>query len=327
MGRNSAAFVSSLANDPYARAALRGPSPAAGVTGVGLLGAKDNLDAAVTGAQDGSWVSGYARAIDAKQGAPGWDYAYRLGGVTGGFDLFRESGWVAGFALGTSRSDSTHEYKSDRTMATAYDIGIYSTSHGDGTAFNFAAFFSQYDVSHTRFTQVGIRNLPSVGNFDSFRAGIAASLVSDIYSTPDSKMRLTFGVGAGLMHRDAYAEDADPAVGMNFDASNVQYFELDLGVSHSLRLGEKASPWALNTGVMISRRVAGGEISVLGRFNDPETGGEAALLAPDYTFLMVRPSVGVSWTKEAGMFSVEFAGELRRGRFTPALEASMSYRY
>lgn len=327
MGRNSAAFVSSLANDPYARAALRGPSPAAGVTGVGLLGAKDNLDAAVTGAQDGSWVSGYARAIDAKQGAPGWDYAYRLGGVTGGFDLFRESGWVAGFALGTSRSDSTHEYKSDRTMATAYDIGIYSTSHGDGTAFNFAAFFSQYDVSHTRFTQVGIRNLPSVGNFDSFRAGIAASLVSDIYSTPDSKMCLTFGVGAGLMHRDAYAEDADPAVGMNFDASNVQYFELDMGVSHSLRLGEKASPWALNTGVMISRRVAGGEISVLGRFNDPETGGEAALLAPDYTFLMVRPSVGVSWTKEAGMFSVEFAGELRRGRFTPALEASMSYRY
>ena len=327
MGRTSAAFVSSLANDPYSRASVRGPSSASGVTGEGLLNAKNDLDQAVTGAQDGSWVNGYARAIDAKQGAPGWDYEYRLGGVAGGVDLVREGGWVAGVAVGTSRSDSTHEYKSDRTMATAYDVGLYSTAHGEGVAFNFAAFFSHYDVNHTRFTQVGIRNMPSPGRFDSYRAGLAASLVTEIHRTPSSDMRLNLGLGGGLMHRDAYEETGDPAVAMNFDASNVQYFELDLGISHSLRLGGEGSPWALNSGFTLSRRVATGDISVLGRFNDPETGGEAALLAPDYTFLMARPSVGVSWTKDSGRFSVELAGELRKGLFAPTLEASMGYRF
>lgn len=327
MGRTSAAFVSSLTNDPYSRASVRGPSSASGVTGEGLLNAKNDLDQAVTGAQDGSWVNGYARAIDAKQGAPGWDYEYRLGGVAGGVDLVREDGWVAGVAVGTSRSDSTHEYKSDRTMATAYDVGLYSTAHGEGVAFNFAAFFSHYDVNHTRFTQVGIRNMPSPGRFDSYRAGLAASLVTEIHRTPASDLRLNLGLGGGLMHRDAYEETGDPAVAMNFDASNVQYFELDLGVSHSLRLGSEGSPWALNSGFTLSRRVATGDISVLGRFNDPSTGGEAPLLAPDYTFLMARPSIGVSWTKDSGRFSVELAGELRKGLFAPTLEVSMGYRF
>lgn len=327
MDRTSAAFRASISDDPYSRAVVRGPSQAAGVTGEGLLNAKDDLGQAVTGAVDGSWVSGYARAVDAKQGAPGWDYEYRLGGVSGGIDLFRESGWVAGFALGTSRSDSVHEFRSDRTMATAYDVGFYSHTQGDSSAVSFSAFFSHYDVNHTRFTPVGIANMASVGRFEAFRAGVALGCDLLLHSTSESQVRMMIDVGGGLMHRDAFTETGDDAVAMNFDASNVPYFELDLGFAHSLRLGEEGGPWSLNSGLTLSRRVAVGDLAVQARFNNPATGGATTLLTPDYTFFMVRPSIGLSWARESGRLTFEAAGEIRRGRTSPAFEASYNCRF
>ena len=327
LGRTANAFTSAIADDPYVRASVRGPSQASGVTGAGLLGAKDTLNQAVTGAAAGSWVIGYAQAVDAKQGERGWDYEYRLGGVAAGLDLSRAQRWVAGLAIGTSQSDSVHEFRGDRTLATAHDVGLYSSSVGNGRTVSFAATLSHYEVSHTRFTPVGVRNLSSVGRFDALRAGVSLGLDAVAHVDADSQSRLMFRLGGGCMRRDAFAEVGDDAVAMNMDAATMAYFELDLGWAYSRRLGEKGGPWSVDAALTLSRRVAGGDISVLGRFNNSVAGGDTPLLAPEYTFTMLRPSLGLSWTRNHGRLSVEASGEVRRGRVAPGLQASFDYRF
>jgi hypothetical protein len=143
----------------------------------------------------------------------------------------------------------------------------------------------------------------------------------------DSQSRLMFRLGGGCMRRDAFAEVGDDAVAMNMDAATMAYFELDLGWAYSRRLGEKGGPWSVDAALTLSRRVAGGDISVLGRFNNAVAGGEAPLLAPEYTFTMLRPSLGLSWTRNHGRLSVEASGEVRRGRVAPGLQASFDYRF
>ena len=326
MGRTNSMFVKSVMGDPYARLAAKGPSSAQGITQSSLLSSKDNLDAAVSGAQDNTWVEGYAQTIQARQGSGIWGYDYQLGGVAAGIDLIRDNDWVMGLAFGLSESQSKHEFNRDKTASTAYDMGLYTASKGDDATVSFVAFYSNYSMTHTRFVDMGAASLPATGKSDGFRAGVELAYDSRIFSTPESATYLRMGLGAGMMHRDAFRETGDDAIAMNFDALNMPYFELGVGMGYTTNLFEDDKSWQLFGEGMFTRQVTGSNASVQARYNN-RPGADITVASPEYTYIQFQPTVGVSWRE--GLNSAEFKvfAEIRGGKTAPGASASYKLRF
>ena len=326
-GRNSNLFVQSVVGDPYMKAGMRGPSLVSGVTADSLLGAKDQLDQLVTGAtSDGSWLKGYADASVVKQGGV-WDFDHTVGGVSGGIDLYRSSDWVMGVALGTAKSEARHHYAGDRSLATSYDLGFYSCASGDKSEVSFVAYFSQFDVQHTRYTQVGSIRQATFGNPDSYRAGVSLSWDGEIHSTADTKGYLRTRIGGGLNHRDAFRETGDASVAMNFDAADTPYFELDFGFGASHDLTRGSDIWRVYGEGMFCRRVAVGDLVTQARFNQSVSGAPVNVLSADQTYLMFRPSVGLSWQSGISFADLRLSAELRSGELSPSATLNVGIRF
>ena len=328
MGRTGSMFLKAVSGDPYARLMGRGPSAAQGITQQSFLGAGNNLDQAVSGALDGSWVQGYAQAINANQGTGPWGYDYRVGGVAAGLDLIRETGWVMGVAFGLSQADATHEYNRDRTAASAYDLGLYTASRGDDATVSFTAFYSNYAVTHTRMVDMGAAIRPAAGKPDAFRAGIRLDYDNAILRTPDTKTYLRMGLGAGLAHRDGFSETGEDAIVMNYDAINMPYFQLDMGLGYSVDLFEDDKSWQIFGEGMFTRHVTGGDTTSQARFLNPAGGsGVVTVASPEYTFIQFQPTVGVTWSE--GLNSAEFKVfmEMRAGKTAPGASASYKVRF
>jgi autotransporter-associated beta strand protein len=328
MGRTGSMFLRAVSGDPYARLQTRGPSSAQGITQQAFLGSGNNLDEAVSGALDGSWVQGYAQAINANQGSGNWGYDYRVGGVAAGLDLIREPSWVMGVAFGLSQSDATHEYQGDKTAATAYDIALYTASRGDDATVSFTAFYSNYSATHTRLVDMGILTKPATGKPDAFRLGVRLDYDNAILRTPDSKTYLRLGLGAGLAHRDSFSENGDEAIAMNFDAVNMTYFQLDMGLGYSVDLFEDDHAWQLFGEGMFTRHVVGENPTCRARFLTPVgVSGEVAVPSPEYTFIQFQPSVGVTWSEDLNSAEFKVFAEMRAGRTATGASASYKMRF
>jgi autotransporter-associated beta strand protein len=328
MGRTQSMFVHSITGDPYARLLARGPSAARGLTQSSLLSSKDNLDEVVSGAQDNTWVDGYAQAIQANQGAGSWGYDYQLGGVSAGIDLIRDKDWVMGLAFGLSQSESKHEYNKDKTSSTAYDLGFYTATTGDDASVSFVAFYSQYALTHTRFVEMGITTKPATGKPDAFRAGLSLGYDNNVFKSAESRAYLRMGLGAGVAHRDAFTETGDEAIAMSFDAINLPYFQLDMGMGYTTNLFKGDKSWQLFGEGMISRHVVGGETTSAARFvKSVSAGSDIMVESPEYTYVQFQPTVGVSWRE--GLNSAEFKlfAEMRSGKTSPGASASYKVRF
>jgi outer membrane autotransporter protein len=328
MGRTQSMFVRSITGDPYARLLARGPSAARGVTQNSLLTSKDNLDESVSGAWDNTWVEGYAQAIQANQGSGSWGYDYQLGGVSAGIDLIRDKDWVMGLAFGMSESQSKHEYNHDKTSSTAYDLGVYTAASGDESTVSFVAFYSNYDVTHTRYVDMGTTIRPATGKPKAFRTGVELGYDTNVFRTPDSKTYLRMGLGAGLSHRDSFTETGEDAITMNFDAINMPYFQLDMGMGYATDLFEGDKTWQLFGEGMFTRHVVASNPTTQARFvNAVGSSGEVTVPSPEYTYIQFQPSIGVSWRE--GMNSAEFKvfAEIRGGKTAPGASASYKLRF
>ena len=326
MGRTGSMFVKSVTGDPYSRLAARGPSSAQGITQSSLLNSKDSLDQAVSGAQDNTWVEGYAQTIQARQGAGTWGYDYQLGGVAAGIDLIRENDWVMGLAFGLSESQSKHELNGDKTNSTAYDMGLYTATKGDDATVSFVAFYSNYSMTHTRFVDMGAASLPATGKPAGFRAGVELAYDSKIFSTPDSATYLRMGLGAGIMHRDAFKETGDDSIAMNFDALNMPYFQLGMGMGYATDLFEDDKTWQLFGEGMFTRQVTGSNASVQARYNN-RPGADITVASPEYTYIQFQPSIGVSWREGLGSAEFKVFAEIRGGKTAPGASASYKLRF
>ena len=326
-GRNSNLFVQSVIGDPYMKAGMRGPSMASGLTGDSLLGARNQLDQLVTGAtSDGSWLKGYADNAEVNQGGV-WDFDHTVGGISGGIDLIRTGDWAMGIAFGTAKSEARHQFAGDRSSATSYDIGFYSCANGDGSQVSFVAFFSQFDVEHTRYTQVGTIRQATVGNPDSFRTGVSLSWDGNVHSTDLTRTFLRARLGGGLNHRDAFRETGDASVAMNFDAADTPYFELDLGLGASHDLSREGDIWRLYGEGMFCRRVAGGDLITQSRFNQSVSGAPVNVLSADQTYLAFRPSVGLSWQSGVSFADLRISAEIRAGEVSPSATFNAGIRF
>ena len=328
MGRTQSMFVHSIAGDPYARLLARGPSSARGVTQNSFLSSKDNLDEAVSGAQDNTWVEGYAQTIQARQGSGNWGYDYQLGGVAAGIDLIRDQDWVMGLAFGMSQSEAKHEYNRDKTSATAYDLGLYTAATGDDSTVSFVAFYSNYDVTHTRQVDMDFTTRPASGKPKAFRTGVELGYDSNVFRTPDSKTYLRMGLGAGVAHRDGFTEKGEDAIIMNFDAVNMPYFQLDMGMGYSTDLFEGDKTWQLFGEGMFTRHVVAANPTTLARFvNAVGSSGEVTVPSPEYTYIQFQPTVGVSWREGLGSAVFKVFAEIRGGKTAPGASASYKLRF
>ena len=328
MGRTQSMFVHSIAGDPYARLLARGPSSARGVTQNSFLSSKDNLDEAVSGAQDNTWVEGYAQTIQARQGSGNWGYDYQLGGVAAGIDLIRDQDWVMGLAFGMSQSEAKHEYNRDKTSATAYDLGLYTAATGDDSTVSFVAFYSNYDVTHTRQVDMDFTTRPASGKPKAFRTGVELGYDSNVFRTPDSKTYLRMGLGAGVAHRDGFTEKGEDAIIMNFDAVNMPYFQLDMGMGYSTDLFEGDKTWQLFGEGMFTRHVVAANPTTLARFvNAVGSSGEVTVPSPEYTYIQFQPTVGVSWREGLGSAEFKVFAEIRGGKTAPGASASYKLRF
>ena len=325
VGRTSDLFLRTLAGDPYSRLAARGPSQAQGVTQASLLTNKDNLGAMVSGAQDNSWVEGYSQSIQANQGTGLWGYEYQVGGVAAGLDLVRRPDWVMGLAFGMSQSDSKHEFNHDKTTSTAYDFGLYTATTGADAHVSFAAFYSRYAMTHTRFVDMGLATMPATGKPDASRAGVSLSYDNRIAATPDSRTYLRMALGGGVVRRSAFAETGDPAIAMQFDAISQPYYQLDLGVGHSRDLFSGKKSWQVFGEAMITRHVVFGDEAPVARFVDQALRpGSVNVATPAYNYLQLEPSLGVSWREGQNSAELKVFAEIRDGKTSTG--ASVNYR-
>ena len=326
MGRTNSLFVRSIFGDPCSRLAARGPSAAQGLTLSSLLSARDDLATAISGAVDNSWVQGYGETIQANQGTGEWGYDFQVGGVSAGLDLVRRPNSVVGLAFGLSESSATHEYKGDRTSGTAYDFGVYAhAKHGESDV-NFVAFFSKYTLSHTRFVDLGITMKPAQGKPEGYRAGIALGYDTKVYATPKSSAYLRMGLGGGLMSRGAFTETGDEAIAMNFDVARVPYFQLDFGVTYGHDLFHSDKSWRVFAEAMLTRHVSASADLQKARFvTAVGNSTEVAVASPEYTYVQVRPAVGVSWNKGSNSAELKIFTELRAGKASSG--ATLNYRH
>ncbi len=326
LGRTNSLFVRSIFGDPCSRLAARGPSTAQGLTLNSLLGSRNDIATMVSGALDNSWVQGYGETISANQGSGDWGYDFQLGGVSAGLDLVRRPNSVVGLAFGLSESSATHDYKGDRTSGRAYDFGVYAhAKHGEADV-NFVAFVSKYALTHTRFVDMGITTKPAVGKPDAYRAGIAFGYDAKVHATAESDAFLRMGVGGGLMSRGAFTETGDEAIAMDFDAARVPYFQFDLGLTYGHDLFRSDKSWRVFGEAMLTRHVSVSPDPGMARFvTAVGNSTEVAVASPEYTYLQVRPAVGVSWNKGSNSAELKVFTELRAGKSSPG--ASLNYRH
>jgi len=326
LGRTNSLFVRSIFGDPCSRLAARGPSTAQGLTLNSLLGSRNDIASMVSGALDNSWVQGYGETISANQGSGDWGYDFQLGGVSAGLDLVRRPNSVVGLAFGLSESSATHDYKGDRTSGRAYDFGVYAhAKHGEADV-NFVAFFSKYALNHTRFVDMGITTKPAVGKPDAYRAGIALGYDAKVHATPTSDAFLRLGLGGGLMSRSAFTETGDEAIAMNFDAARVPYFQFDLGLTYGHDLFRSDKSWRVFGEAMLTRHVSVSPDPGMARFvTAVGNSTENTVASPEYTYLQVRPAVGISWNKGSNSAELKVFTELRAGKSSPG--ASLNYRH
>ena len=326
LGRTNSLFVRSIFGDPCSRLAARGPSTAHGLTLNSLLGSRNDIASMVSGALDNSWVQGYGETISANQGSGDWGYDFQLGGVSAGLDLVRRPNSVVGLAFGLSESSATHDYKGDRTSGRAYDFGVYAhAKHGEADV-NFVAFVSKYALTHTRFVDMGITTKPAVGKPDAYRAGIAFGYDAKVHATAESDAFLRMGVGGGLMSRGAFTETGDEAIAMDFDAARVPYFQFDLGLSYGHDLFRSDKSWRVFGEAMLTRHVSVSPDPGMARFvTAVGNSTENTVASPEYTYLQVRPAVGVSWNKGSNSAELKLFTELRAGKSSPG--ASFNYRH
>jgi hypothetical protein len=266
--------------------------------------------------------------MQAHQGSGIWGYDYQVGGVSAGIDLIRENDWVMGLAFGMSQSEAKHEYNRDKTSATAYDLGLYTAATGDDSTVSFVAFYSNYEVTHTRQVDMDFTTRPASGKPKAFRTGVELGYDSNVFRTPDSKTYLRMGLGAGLTHRDGFTEKGEDAIIMNFDAVNMPYFQLDMGMGYSTDLFEGDKTWQLFGEGMFTRHVVGSNPTCQARFvNAVGSSGEVTVPSPEYTYIQFQPTVGVSWRE--GMNSAEFKvfAEIRGGKTAPGASASYKLRF
>ncbi len=231
-----------------------------------------------------------------------------------------------GLAFGLSESQSKHEFNGDKTNSTAYDMGLYTASKGDDATVSFVAFYSNYSMTHTRFVDMGAASLPATGKPDGFRAGVELAYDSKVFSTPDSATYLRMGLGAGMMHRDAFRETGDDAIAMNFDALNMPYFELGMGMGYTTDLFEDDKSWQLFGEGMFTRQVTGGNASVQARYNN-RAGADITVASPEYTYMQFQPSIGVSWREGLGSAEFKVFAEIRGGKTAPGASASYKLRF
>jgi len=324
-GRTSAQFLKAISGDPYERLAARGPSQAQGVSSASLLSNKDNLGALVSGAQDNSWVEGYSESVQANQGAGLWGYDYQVGGVAAGLDLVRRRDWVMGLAFGMSQSDSKHEYNRDKTTATAYDLGLYAAASGADAHVSFAAFYSRYALTHTRFVDMGIVTKPATGKPDATRAGVSLNYDNRVAATPNSATYLRMGLGGGVIRRSAFTETGDEAIAMQFDAVTQSYYQLDLGLGYTRDLFSTSKAWQVFGEAMITRHVVVGADAPVARFVTAVNGsGDVNVATPAYNYLQLEPSLGVSWREGQNSAELKVFAEIRDGKASTG--ASVNYR-
>ena len=325
VGRTNGLFLKTLAGDPYSRLAARGPSQAQGISHASLLTNKDNLGAMVSGAQDNSWVEGYSESIQANQGTGLWGYEYQVGGVAAGLDLVRRRDWVMGLAFGMSQSDSKHEFNHDKTTSTAYDFGLYTATTGADAHVSFAAFYSRYAMTHTRFVDLGLATKPATGKPDASRAGVSLSYDNRVAATPDSQTYLRMALGGGVVSRSSFAETGDPAIAMQFDAISQPYYQLDLALGHSRDLISGKKAWQVFGEAMITRHVVVGDDAPVARFVDQALRpGSVSVATPAYNYLQFEPSLGLSWREGQNSAELKVFAEIRDGKTSTG--ASVNYR-
>ena len=136
------------------------------------------------------------------------------------------------------------------------------------------------------------------------------------------------GLGAGLAHRDSFSETGEDAIVMNFDAIDMPYFQLDMGLGYSVDLFDDDKSWQIFGEGMFTRHVVGGETTSKARFLNPAGGsGEVTVASPEYTFIQFQPTVGVTWSD--GLNSAEFKVfmEMRAGKTAPGASASYKVRF
>ena len=323
--RTSSQFANTLKGDPFSRLASRGPSSAQGVSLGSFIGSKNDLNSAVSGAAADSWVQGYAESIQVNQGAARWGYGYQLGGVAAGLDLVRRPTAVLGVAFGLSQSDATHEIGSDRTNATAYDLGLYWHGTDGWSDYNLAFYVSRYSLNHKRMVDMAGTVSPVSGAPDASRFGVAFDYDRKLRETTDSKSYLHAAVGAGMLRRGAYGESGDEAAIMTFDAVQSPYLQLDMGLGYAYELYQGSKDWRAFAEIMVTGFVSTPDMGVA-RFINPAGSAEAVTLEePPTDYIQLRPTLGLAWSRGRNSAEIRMFTELRFGKSAPGV--TLNYRH
>ena len=128
------------------------------------------------------------------------------------------------------------------------------------------------------------------------------------------------------MSRGAFTETGDEAIAMNFDEARVPYFQFDLGVTYGHDLFQSDKSWRVFGEAMLTRQVSVSPDLGNARFvTAVGNSTEVAVASPEYTYLQVRPAVGISWNKGNNSAELKVFTELRAGKSSPG--ASLNYRH
>jgi hypothetical protein len=169
---------------------------------------------------------------------------------------------------------------------------------------------------------------PAAGKPGAFRAGVELGYDTNVFRTPDSKTYLRMGLGAGLSHRDSFTETGEDAITMNFDAINMPYFQLDMGMGYSTDLFSDSKSWQLFGEGMFTRHVVASNPTSQARFVNPVGGsGDVVVPSPEYTYIQFQPSLGVSWRKGLGSAEFKVFSEIRGGKTSPGASANYKLRF
>ena len=114
---------------------------------------------------------------------------------------------------------------------------------------------------------------------------------------------------------------------MNFDAADTPYFELDFGFGASHDLTRGSDIWRVYGEGMFCRRVAVGDLVTQARFNQSVSGAPVNVLSADQTYLMFRPSVGLSWQSGISFADLRLSAELRSGELSPSATLNVGIRF
>ena len=113
---------------------------------------------------------------------------------------------------------------------------------------------------------------------------------------------------------------------MNFDVARVPYFQLDFGVTYGHDLFHSDKSWRVFAEAMLTRHVSASADLQKARFvTAVGNSTEVAVASPEYTYVQVRPAVGVSWNKGSNSAELKIFTELRAGKASSG--ATLNYRH